>query len=288
MSVSPRLRNRLEESRKTVEDALATIAGTLGKECAYSLQAGGKRIRPFLVFEACRALGGETSLALHAACAVEMIHTYSLIHDDLPGMDNDELRRGRPSLHMICGRERALFAGDRLLTAAFLELLRTALSEETVRQMAGRLAEASGPRFLAGGQFMDMYPAGGENPVWTRRMILGKTAAMIRVSMELGALAAGIDAEELASLSSIGDDTGWLFQLTDDILDVTGTTAEMGKAVSKDAEMGKWNPVAEMGLAGACKLAEETAADIGRRLLALHGDWSVIAELVDYLPERRK
>ena len=288
MSLSKLLRQRLDRSRELVEGALRDLSPTLGEECSYSLEAGGKRIRPFLVFESCSSLGGDVSKAVPAACAVEMIHTYSLIHDDLPGMDDDLLRRGKPSLHVVYGVRKALCAGDRLLLEAFRELLCTPLSENTVRLMAERLSDAAGPALLTGGQFMDMYPAEGADSSWTRRMILGKTAAMIRVSMELGALAAGIDSGELASLSAIGDDTGWLFQLTDDILDVTGSSGEMGKAVSKDADMGKWNPVRELGILGARKLARRTSADIRNRLLALQGDWSGIMELVEYLPERRK
>ncbi len=282
------LRQRLDRSRELVESSLRDLSATLGEDCAYSLEAGGKRIRPFLVFESCSSLGGDVSKALPAACAVEMIHTYSLIHDDLPGMDDDELRRGKPSLHMVYGTRRALFAGDRLLIEAFLELLRTPLPEKRVRQMTSALCEASGAALLTGGQFMDMYHPERADSTWTRRMILGKTAAMIRVSMELGALTAGIEAGELASLSAIGDDTGWLFQLTDDILDVTGSSREMGKAVSKDAEMGKWNPVRELGIQGAMELARRISADIRNRLQTLEGDWSGIIELVEYLPERRK
>lgn len=288
MSLSKLLRQRLDRSRELVEGALRDLSVTLGEECTYSLEAGGKRIRPFLVFESCSSLGGNISEAVPAACAVEMIHTYSLIHDDLPGMDDDELRRGKPSLHMVYGTRKAIFAGDRLLLEAFRELLHTPLPENTVRLMAERLSEAAGPAFLTGGQFMDMYHPEKADHAWTRRMILGKTAAMIRVSMELGALTAGIGSGELASLSAIGDDTGWLFQLTDDILDVTGSSGEMGKAVSKDAEMGKWNPVRELGVNGARELAQRTSADIRNRLQALEGDWSGIIELVEYLPERRK
>lgn len=282
------LNQRLDRSRLLVESALGDLSGILGEECAYSLEAGGKRVRPFLVFESCAALGGDPAFALPAACAVEMIHTYSLIHDDLPGMDDDEIRRGKPSLHMVCGTEKALFAGDRLLLQAFVELLNTPLPENRIRLMAARLASAAGPSFLTGGQFMDMYHPEKADSVWTRRMILGKTAAMIRASMELGALAAGIEPMELANLSSIGDDTGWLFQLTDDILDVTGSSVEMGKAVSKDADMGKWNPVRELGVQGARELAHEASADISTRLRALKGSWAGIIELVEYLPERRK
>ena len=135
---------------------------------------------------------------------------------------------------------------------------------------------------------MDMYHPVVADRIWTERMITGKTSAMIRVSMELGSLSAGFPKKELEAISSIGDQVGWLFQLTDDILDVTGTSEEMGKAVSKDAGMGKWNPVNELGVQGAKELAFRNAVSISRHLDTLDGDWSVIKELVEYLPERRK
>ncbi len=293
MSISEKLKQGLRESRVLVEEGLENLEmfrekGPHHENCRYSLGAGGKRIRPFLVFQACSALGGETAAAIPSACAVEMIHTYSLIHDDLPGMDNDDLRRGKPTLHRICGRENALFAGDILLMQALREVLRTPLPPLVAGLMAKRLVLASGASMLVGGQFMDMYPPEKADPSWTERMIRGKTSAMIRVSMELGALAAGLPPGELASISRIGDDIGWLFQLTDDILDVTGTAGEMGKAVAKDACAGKWNPVTAHGLSRARELASETALSIRRRLEALPGDWSGTTELVEYLPERRK
>jgi geranylgeranyl diphosphate synthase type II len=217
-----------------------------------------------------------------------MIHTYSLIHDDLPGMDDDSIRRGKPSLHVVYGTENALFAGDRLLLEAFRTLIKTDLPSLQVRAMLRRLVSAAGASSLVGGQFMDMYHPDTADRSWTERMVSGKTSAMIRVSMELGSIVAGVSDGELEAISEIGEDTGWLFQLTDDILDVTGNPEEMGKAVSKDADMGKWNPVNELGVDGAKKLALENAASISQRLNSLSGDWSVVKELIDYLPERRK
>ncbi|MCD4707056.1 MAG: polyprenyl synthetase family protein [Candidatus Sabulitectum sp.] len=293
MSISRRLKSSLKESAIRVEEAMNRLPvfreeNEQTQYCSYSLNAGGKRLRPFLVLQSCAALGESIENAIPAACSVEMIHTYSLIHDDLPGMDDDDTRRGKPALHRICGTEKAVFAGDRLLLEAFITLLQTRLPECSVKAMLHRLISAAGASFLVGGQFMDMYHPGTVDRAWTRKMICGKTSAMIRVSMELGSMAAGLSGRELDLISSIGDDTGWLFQLTDDILDVTGTTREMGKAVLKDAGMGKWNPVSELGVAGARKLASGNAASIADRLDSLPGDWSIIRELVEYLPERRK
>lgn len=293
MSLSEKLRHRLAGDASAVQEALASLPMFQGRDdqadyCGYSLGAGGKRLRPFLVIESCRALGGNPDAAIPCACAVEMIHTYSLIHDDLPGMDNDDLRRGKPSLHLVCGVEEALFAGDRLLLEAFRTVLKTPLPDNSVRLMLKKLAEAAGASFLTGGQFMDMYHPLKASKAWTQRMIQGKTAAMIRVSMELGAIASGLSQDELASVSSIGDNTGWLFQLTDDILDVTGSTEEMGKAVAKDSDMGKWNPVSAYGLDKARALAYDSSNQILKELRKLPGDWTIIGDLVEYLPERRK
>jgi geranylgeranyl diphosphate synthase type II len=291
--MSENLRQRLFEDAEIMKAALNELPLVLEQSsqavnCAYSLGAGGKRVRPFLVLQSCLALGGQQRAALPAACAVEMIHTYSLIHDDLPGMDDDDLRRGKPSLHKVCGTRQALLAGDRLLIEAFREILRTPLDRTRLRAMVKTLAGASGLSKLVGGQFMDMYHPEKADMLWTKRMINGKTSAMIRVSMELGSLAAGISAAELASVSRIGDDIGWLFQLTDDILDVTGSQSEMGKAVSKDSDSGKWNPVSELGIQGAGELAKGASREIRLALKKLPGDWSVIEQLVDYLPERRE
>ncbi len=291
--MSNRLKIALSESTSRVEDALFKLSMfTSGSpqisNCAYSLYAGGKRLRPFFVLQSNISMGGNGKVALPAACSVEMVHTYSLIHDDLPGMDDDDTRRGKPALHKICGTKKAVYAGDRLLIEAFRALLKTNLPDKQVKEMLHKFCSATGSAFLVGGQFMDMYHPTHADKVWTQRMIRGKTSAMIRVSMELGTMAAGVSLSELEMISSIGDDVGWLFQLTDDILDVIGTTEEMGKAVAKDAEMGKWNPVSQLGVQGAIELAYENASSISNRLDDLNGDWSVIRELVEYLPERRK
>ncbi len=293
MSMSSRLKSALKDSAFKVEEAMNQLPlffeeSPQSEHCYYSLQAGGKRLRPFFVLQACSSLGGNPEDALPAACSVEMIHTYSLIHDDLPGMDDDDIRRGKPTLHRICSVESAVFAADRLLLESFRTLIRTNRSALQVRAMLKKLVSAAGASFLVGGQFMDMYHPSCADRKWTERMITGKTSAMIRVSMELGAMVSGVSDRELSMISSIGNETGWLFQLTDDILDVTGTSLEMGKAVSKDAEMGKWNPVSELGVTGARELARRNAASIMKRLDSLNGDWTMIRELVEYLPERRK
>lgn len=256
--------------------------------CRYSLTSGGKRVRPFLVRSACEAVGGDPERSIHAACAVEMVHAYSLIHDDLPQMDDDDLRRGLPTLHVKAGVPQAVLGGDLLLVEAFGELARTPLGAERVSEMLGRMSAAAGPVFLVGGQYMDMNPPPDADRPWVERMILGKTAAMIRVSLELGALAGGAESDLVAGLQGVGDRLGYLFQLTDDILDRSGNTDEMGKRVGKDADHGKANTVSTIGLAEAKALALRLSDEISSELARLGGDWSAVALLARYLPHRRK
>ena len=288
------LQEDLSVAASWVENGLRSISmrqysiSRLPSLALYSLESGGKRGRPFLVRSACAAVGGHPDSSLKAACAVEMIHTYSLIHDDLPSMDDDEMRRGKPTLHTMSGEKQALLAGDLLLIEAFGELLDTPLGPGKVALMVKRLASAAGPGYLVGGQYMDMYHSEDADVEWIHTTILGKTAAMIRVSLELGALTGGADDDVLEAISAEGDRLGFLFQLTDDILDQCGSAKEMGKEVSKDTEQGKRNPVSMMGLDEAAKKAEEMASDIAARLMDIRGNWGKVAALALYLPLRRK
>lgn len=286
------LSSRLAEASAWVEDGLSSLEmysdGTLlPAHCRYALSAGGKRLRPFLVREACLSLSGDPEKALPAGCAVEMVHTYSLVHDDLPSMDDDDFRRGIPTLHRHAGEGPAILAGDRLLTEAFRTLARTPGPPERIREMILRLADASGARCLVGGQYMDMFPPEPADEAWITRMVSGKTAALLRVSLELGALAAGASREILDRLSELGERLGFLFQLTDDILDVTGSEEEMGKAVGKDASRGKWNPVTAMGLSGAVEEALSRAEVLSSGFLELGEGWRAVSALCLHLPRRR-
>jgi geranylgeranyl diphosphate synthase, type II len=290
--VDPLLRG-LSEAALWVEEGLAALdmhltpLSSLPAHALYSLAAGGKRMRPYLVRAGCTAMGGDPVQALHAACAVEMIHTYSLIHDDLPAMDDDDLRRGRPTLHRAVGVEQAVLAGDLLLVEAFGELSRTVLGPTRLAKMAARLASAAGPEFLVGGQYMDMYHPVGADMEWAGRMIRGKTAAMIRVSLELGVLSSGSGDDVLDRVSRLGDRLGYLFQLTDDILDVSGTQEEMGKGVSKDCVLDKSNPVSLLGLDAAVEMAGRLAAEVADEFDRLRGSWGSVSALARYLPRRR-
>ncbi len=291
--MSEPIRRRLAEAASWVEDGLRELdvydrdPSALSSMARYVLEAGGKRVRPFLVRESCRAAGGTDERALHAACAVEMVHTYSLVHDDLPVMDDDDTRRGVATLHVRHDPGRAVLAGDLLLVEAFGELLRTPLGPARVAGMTAMLAAAAGPGHLVGGQYMDMRHPERPDRAWIDRMVLGKTAAMIRVSMELGAMAGGLDDRLLPAVSALGDRLGALFQLTDDVLDVCGDEEEMGKGVSKDADSGKVNLVSLLGLEEAGRMARDTASELAADLAELRGDWEGIGELALYLPERR-
>ncbi len=288
------LREELADAASWVEKGFEDIslrqnsASRLPLLALYSLESGGKRVRPFLVRSACSAVGGDPDVALKAACAVEMIHTYSLIHDDLPAMDDDELRRGMATLHVKYGVKQALLAGDLLLVEAFGELLDAPLGPNRIAKMVRRLARAAGPAYLVGGQYMDMYHVEDAGDDWIDKMVLGKTAAMIRVSMELGAISGGADDDVLREVAAEGDRLGFLFQLTDDILDISGSTEEMGKKVSKDSGQGKRNTVSVIGPEESSTKAMKMASEIAAELTDMRGNWGKVASLALYLPIRRR
>jgi len=230
----------------------------------YSLMAGGKRFRPLLVMAAAKALGAEPEPLAEAACALEFIHTYSLIHDDLPAMDDDTLRRGMPTSHVKFGEALAILAGDTLNTEAF----RILAEHPDDRSPAVRLkavevlARASGGEGMAGGQVLDMDAPSA--PVTEERLLAihtGKTARLIQASIVLGALYAGADTEQEAAFAALGLKAGLLFQVADDILDETATAEEMGKSAGKDLRQGKLTAPAVWGLSGAVARARGMEVD---------------------------
>lgn len=206
----------------------------------YSLMAGGKRIRPVLVLEFCRVCGGDVASALPVACAVELLHSYSLIHDDLPCMDNDDLRRGKPTNHRVFGECTALLAGDALQAEAFGKILRSALPPERRAACAEALADAAGIDGICGGQFMDMN---SENRTMTENELSElqgrKTGSLLIAACRMGVLAAGGTPEQEDIASRYGAAIGLAFQIRDDMLDVLSTEAELGKPIGSDAESGK-------------------------------------------------
>jgi len=256
----------LEEARGWAEDQLRAALASLdarpprlAEALEYALFGGGKRLRPALVRLACEGLGGAPEAAAAPAAAVELIHTYSLVHDDLPCMDDDDLRRGRPTCHKVYDEATATLVGDGLLTGAFEVLARD--GGERAGQMVAVLARAAGVAGMVAGQALDMQGSGaaaGRDEVHAIHDL--KTAAMFAASAELGALAAGASAAHRASMREFGRALGLLFQAVDDLLDVTGAAEELGKTPGKDAREDKPTLVAAVGLEGARRAAEELAA----------------------------
>jgi len=287
-----RLEAFLADTRRWNEAALERCLDEQGGEprvvdvMRYALLGGGKRLRPALLRMTCTALGGDDRAATAPAVAVELIHTYSLVHDDLPCMDDDDLRRGRPTCHKVYGEALAVLAGDALQTAAFEVLAGEEHGAEQVRV----LARASGAAGMVGGQVLDLSLAGGTPTVDAVRAVhLRKTAALIAASAELGAIAAGVlDAQQRADAVAFGRALGLCFQAVDDVLDVTGDAATLGKTPGKDARGDRPTAVAALGLDGARAAAEalaEEARRAGERLGFLDG--SLQRLLVDGILERR-
>ncbi len=225
----------------------------------YSLLAPGKRLRPQLVLAAAEAFGAKVENALDPACALEMIHTYSLIHDDLPCMDDDDLRRGMPSLHKVYGEAIALLAGDYLLTYAF-EVLSKApqLSAEQKIALIQTLSQAGGSEGMIGGQAIDIEAEGTEiDQEMLMKMHEGKTAALLAAALVSGAIIANAKDEEQQKMHQVGLKIGLAYQILDDILDATKTTEELGKPAGSDAKKNKPTAVTIYGLDGARKKLEE-------------------------------
>ena len=231
----------------------------------YSLLGGGKRVRPFIVNECCRLLGGDIKQSMPLACAVEMIHTYSLIHDDLPCMDDDDLRRGKPSNHKKFGYANALLAGDALLTRAFLVIAEANdLPKDVKADAVAQLARAAGDKGMIGGQVMDLI---GEKQSLEFDTLIKlhthKTAALIECSALLGALAAGYEqgSKEARALSEYAVKIGIAFQVIDDVLDMTASEAELGKTVGSDAGKNKTTFLTYYSIDEARKYAEKLTAE---------------------------
>ncbi len=264
----------------------------------YSVTAGGKRVRPVLCLASAEAVGGRRADAMSAACAIELIHTYSLIHDDLPAMDNDTMRRGRPTLHVVAGEGMAILAGDGLLTEAFALLTREAhaadpvLAQRTLRVIA-LVATAAGATGMVGGQALDLAcvtpdPRGRLAPPLDadglRVMHAKKTGALIRASAVAGAIMGGGTERGISAIETAAAELGLAFQIIDDVLDVDGASADLGKTAGKDAAAGKPTYPALYGVARSRQMAAEcldraettlgSAALAGSRLLEI-GRWII-------------
>lgn len=251
------LQSYLNERRQLVEAALLrsiddpAIPATLAKAMRYSLEAGGKRLRPILVIAGAEAVGGTADRVTPAAVALEMIHTFSLIHDDLPAMDNDSLRRGKPTNHKVYGEAMAILAGDGLLAEAFYVLTRSCggMDPQSVLDIIRDIALATGARGMTGGQAIDMEATGrmiGEREL--TKLHLSKTGALIKTSCTAGARLCGASSSQLTSLARYGDAIGLAFQIADDILDIVGDETEIGKDRGSDNAKGKSTYPAVIGI----------------------------------------
>jgi len=306
---APDVPGYLRDRRLAIDAALETLLpapprcpDTLSRAMQYSLKAGGKRLRPILCLAGADAVGGDRSVAMPAACAIELIHTYSLIHDDLPAMDDDTMRRGQPTLHVVAGEGMAILAGDGLLTEAFHLLAREPRSRdpdvvERKLRVIACIAEAAGALGMVGGQAIDLLNAGRAldesrapspepralDAQGLSRMHAMKTGALIRAAATSGAIMAGGEERQIEAIDRAATELGLAFQIVDDILDVEGG-ADLGKTAGKDAAAGKLTYPALYGLeeskrlAAACLARAETAlADGGitdPHLLAI-GAWIV-------------
>ncbi len=286
-----------EERRQLVETALpvelaacGSADETLAASMAYSLMAGGKRLRPVLLMAAADAAGGRGEDYLTTACAIEMIHTYSLIHDDLPAMDNDDYRRGKLTNHKVYGAGMATLAGDGLLTVAFEVMLRQAKVPEATRlRVVREMAVAAGPAGMVGGQALDLVSEGQHiDQATLRKMHLAKTGALFRAAIRSGAILAGADEETLAALSAYANAFGLAFQITDDILDVVGDAGQIGKPVGSDEKNQKSTYVTLTSLDEAKRLARRAVDEAIDALAPLGDEAQFLRELAGFLLSRQQ
>jgi geranylgeranyl diphosphate synthase type II len=255
----------------------------------YSVFAGGKRIRPILCLETARIFDSNVAPAHYPACAIEFIHTYSLIHDDLPALDNDDLRRGKPTCHKKFNEATAILAGDALLTLAFETIAAAPVNANRRVAMVAEISSAAGTiNGMVGGQVADLEAEGKRvDPQVLEYIHHSKTAALIRASITSGALCAGASTEDVAHLRSFGQSLGLLFQVTDDILDIEETSAALGKTAGKDAAQQKATYPAVHGLERSHQIANDLAAEAIKEISHYEERASRLREIAEYLVQRR-
>ena len=266
---------------------------SLHKAMRYSVFAGGKRVRPILMLAASETVGGSVNQALPAACAMEMIHTYSLVHDDLPAMDDDDFRRGNPTNHKVFGEAVAILAGDALLTQAFVLLSSSKnlslVPPEQLLAVVQEISRCAGSHGMVGGQVVDMESEGSrEIDLATVQYIhTHKTGALIKASVKAGAILGGADEASLAALTSYGEAVGLAFQIADDILDIEGTTEQLGKDAGSDQARGKATYPAIMGLAESKRRANELVGMALQSLAAFDEKAEPLREIARYIVARQ-
>jgi len=276
-----------------VEDYLSGLdfgadsrAARLTEAMRYSLLAGGKRIRPVLTLATARGRGADPATVLPTAAALELIHTYSLIHDDLPAIDDDTLRRGRPTCHVAFGEDVAILAGDGLFAEAFgLVLAKQGGGPDAVLAALAEIAAATGVQGMVGGQYMDVAgEAAADDDLRTLHVL--KTGRLIEAAVTCGALLSG--AEDVAPYRAFAAELGLLFQIVDDILDEVGAVDELGKSVGKDRALDKVTYVSRFGMKRAVELADEAERRARSLLLELPGDTADLAAVTSFIHERRR
>jgi len=297
--ISPRraaLSAAMVDAARDVETTLGEVLpephglhGRVHEAMRYATFAGGKRLRPFLVLHSARLFGVPETRARRVAAAIEVMHTYSLVHDDLPCMDDDDLRRGRPTTHKAFDEATAVLAGDALLTISF-EILADPATHESgdVRcRLIARLAEAAGSNGMIGGQMIDMQaPSSAFNPDDVIHLQRLKTGALFEYACEAGAILAEVGQKEQERLRHYARDLGLAFQIADDLLDVTGTTEQLGKTAGKDVEQGKATLVSVYGVDGARAEATKLAASAAALLESFGEKASLLRELPYFMVER--
>jgi len=263
----------------------------LNNAVRYSALAGGKRIRPVLCLMGAECFGGSRSAALRAGCAFELIHTYSLIHDDLPAMDNDDYRRGRLTSHKVFGEATAILAGDSLLTLAFewlASLPELGVSSKKTIQIISNACTAAGHRGMIGGQMLDIL---NENRLVSmselERIHRQKTGALIVAPLWTGAFISDAATEEIDAITDYASNIGLLFQIVDDILDVEGDSGKLGKQTGRDAELGKTTYPGLMGLLGARDYASQTLQNAHESLKKIRRETQMFSEMADYIYNRQ-
>lgn len=280
-------KDRIDAALETYFIAPPESLAGLAESMRYSLLAGGKRIRPTLVLEFCRICGGDIDAAMPVACAIEMLHTYSLIHDDLPCMDDDALRRGRPTNHVVYGECTATLAGDALQAEAFGTILRSALPAERKARCAEFLADAVGLDGMCGGQFLDML---GEGKKLSEQELADinsrKTGALLTAACRMGVAAGGGNEAQLEAASLYGAAIGAAFQIRDDMLDVLGNEQELGKPIGSDAQEEKNTYMALYGAEHCSQMIEKLTARAKDALSGVFDDTAFLSALADSMAVR--
>ena len=278
----------IDEALRNTMTIKGEIAPTIFDSMRYSLFAGGKRLRPVLLLAAADAVGADGNKFHNVACGLEMLHTDSLIHDDLPAMDNDDYRRGKLTNHKVYGEGIAVLAGDSLLTYAFETMLsQEGVDPKTLLKVVKEIASAAGPEGMVGGQVIDMESEGKAVSFDTlQQMHRAKTGALFRAAVRAGAILGGASEEEIEALTVYAEKFGLAFQITDDILDVIGTAEAIGKPVGSDLKNNKSTYVTLHSVEIAQQMAKETVADAVDALAMFGKRGAVLKDLVEYLLKR--